>query len=259
MIPLRDANPTQRTPVVTLALVAACAVVFALQLGQMASGGEVALERFFTRWGIVPAELVAALRSGAVISMDPRRSHHHSFRQPRAHGGNMLFLWIFGNIEDRFGRTVPPVLPGRRCLAGPPGGDRPDSTIPTIGVGRHRRHPRRLPRAVPRARVTTAISWSSSTTLDVPAFFGSRSGSSSTPGRPRIAWGERLDVGRGHRVLRAHRRVRVRGGGRAAGPAAEWGRGSARTHRGIIARWTTGWSRWSSRASGSICSPAATS
>ena len=36
-------------------------------------------------------------------------------------------------------------------------------------------------------------------------------------------------------------------------------RGSGRTHRGIIARWTTGWSRWSSRASASTCSRAVTS
>ena len=40
MIPLRDANPTRQTPVVTLALVIACFVVFAWELGVLASGGE---------------------------------------------------------------------------------------------------------------------------------------------------------------------------------------------------------------------------
>ena len=40
MIPLRDANPTRQTPVVTLGLIVACFVVFACELGLLASGGE---------------------------------------------------------------------------------------------------------------------------------------------------------------------------------------------------------------------------
>ncbi len=40
MIPLRDANPTRRTPVVTIGLVIACVAVFAYELGLLASGGE---------------------------------------------------------------------------------------------------------------------------------------------------------------------------------------------------------------------------
>ena len=43
MIPLRDANPTRRTPIVTLALIAACAAVFAVELAVQTSGGEEAL------------------------------------------------------------------------------------------------------------------------------------------------------------------------------------------------------------------------
>ena len=39
MIPLRDANPTRRTAFVTFGLVIACFVVFAWELGLMASGG----------------------------------------------------------------------------------------------------------------------------------------------------------------------------------------------------------------------------
>ena len=46
MIPLRDANPTRRTPYVTLSLIIACFVVFAWELGLLASGGDAALEGF---------------------------------------------------------------------------------------------------------------------------------------------------------------------------------------------------------------------
>ena len=51
MIPLRDANPTRRTPVVTLGIVIACVVVFAWELGLLASGGEAALDRVRHRRG----------------------------------------------------------------------------------------------------------------------------------------------------------------------------------------------------------------
>ena len=60
MIPLRDANPTQRTPVVTIGLVAACLVAFAWELGLQVSGGDEALDAFITAWGVVPADLTAA-------------------------------------------------------------------------------------------------------------------------------------------------------------------------------------------------------
>jgi len=43
VIPLRDANPTRRTPVVTLAIVIACFVAFGVELFALASGGEDAL------------------------------------------------------------------------------------------------------------------------------------------------------------------------------------------------------------------------
>lgn len=106
MIPLRDANPTRRTPVVTLGLIAACAVVFAVQLGIMASGGDAALGAFVTRWGVVPAELVAALTSGALISQETATLITSQFLHGSLlHiGGNMLYLWIFGNnVEDTLG------------------------------------------------------------------------------------------------------------------------------------------------------------
>ena len=64
MIPLRDANPTRRTPIVTLALIVSCFVVFAYELGRLGSGGPDALDAFAREWGIVPAELTKAWSSG---------------------------------------------------------------------------------------------------------------------------------------------------------------------------------------------------
>jgi len=109
VIPLRDANPTRRTPVVTLALIVACFAVFAIELSVTASGGDPALERFFTEWGAVPALITRALNEGDYSSAAIRGIFGSMF----LHGGwlhllgNMLFLWIFGNnVEDRLGRLT---------------------------------------------------------------------------------------------------------------------------------------------------------
>jgi membrane associated rhomboid family serine protease len=139
VIPLRDANPTSRTPIVTLALIGACVAVFAYQLSLTAGGGEEALGRFVTRWGIVPVELVRALSAGRFVSQEGLTLVTSQF----LHGGwlhiagNMLFLWIFGNnVEDRFGRVaflafylVGGILAGLAQVA-----IGPDSRIPTIGA-----------------------------------------------------------------------------------------------------------------------------
>jgi membrane associated rhomboid family serine protease len=109
VIPLRDANPTRRTPVVTLAIIAACFVTFAIELGIQATSGEEGLSRLFETFGVVPVDLVAALRSGDVLSLPVLSLITYQF----LHGGwihigaNMLYLWIFGNnVEDRLGRPA---------------------------------------------------------------------------------------------------------------------------------------------------------
>ena len=139
MIPLRDANPTRHTPVVTLAIIAACVLVFVFQLERMASGGEAALGRFVTEWGVVPAELVAALRSGAIFSQETATLVTSQFLHGSIiHiGGNMLYLWIFGNnIEDWFGRLrfLAFYLIGGIVAALAQVAIDPESTIPTIGA-----------------------------------------------------------------------------------------------------------------------------
>ena len=139
MLPLRDANPTLRTPLVTLGLVIVCFVGFAWELGLMASGGEAALEDFISKWGVVPADLTAAWGRGDYVSQQTATLITSQF----LHGGwfhllgNMLYLWIFGNnVEDRFGRVgflvfylAGGVLAGLSQVAIDPA-----STIPTIGA-----------------------------------------------------------------------------------------------------------------------------
>ena len=51
MIPLRDANPTRRTPVITLALIIACFVAFGWSCSSLAAGGEDALDRLLRAVG----------------------------------------------------------------------------------------------------------------------------------------------------------------------------------------------------------------
>jgi membrane associated rhomboid family serine protease len=139
MIPLRDANPLRRTPVVTLAIIAACIIVFVYELSLMADGGDAALARFVTEWGVVPAELVDALRSGAFVSQEVGTLITSQFLHGSiVHiGGNMLFLWIFGNnVEDTFGqlRFLAFYLIGGIVAALAQVAIDPGSTVPTIGA-----------------------------------------------------------------------------------------------------------------------------
>ena len=139
MIPLRDANPTRRVPFVTLSIIIACFVVFAWELGVLASGGDAALDAFITRWGVVPADLAAAWGRDDYLSRETATLVTSQF----LHGswlhllGNMLYLWIFGNnVEDRFGRLG---FLGFYLLGGALAGVSqvaidPTSIVPTIGA-----------------------------------------------------------------------------------------------------------------------------
>jgi membrane associated rhomboid family serine protease len=108
VIPLRDANPTRRRPVLTIAIIAACFAVFGLELWIQAGGGDDALEAFVRDHGAVPAAISHALSvrdyfSDATLGLVTSMFLHGSWVHVL---GNMLYLWIFGNnIEDRFGRV----------------------------------------------------------------------------------------------------------------------------------------------------------
>ena len=102
-LPLYDDNPIGRPPVVTFALIGMCIGAFLWQLGQ---DPEIVAYQF----GMVPAvvfgyrELTPELGiippwATLVTSMFLHGGWFHL-------GGNMLFLWIFGNnVEDLLGRA----------------------------------------------------------------------------------------------------------------------------------------------------------
>ena len=104
MIPLHDDNPTQTAPVLTVALIALCIVVFLWQwsLGPVQSQAVYAL-------GVIPAIIFDHARLPTELEwvapvLTPVTSMflHGGFMHL---AGNMLYLWIFGNnIEDAMGR-----------------------------------------------------------------------------------------------------------------------------------------------------------
>jgi membrane associated rhomboid family serine protease len=94
MFPIRDHNPSSRTPFVTYALIAINVAVF-ISYWPLFSNPP-ALEAFFARWALVPAR---AQPLGFVTSMFLHGGLMHL-------AGNMLFLWIFGdNLEDKLGHV----------------------------------------------------------------------------------------------------------------------------------------------------------
>ena len=138
MIPLRDANPTRRFPIVTIALIVACFAAWAYELGLLATGPD-ALDAFITHWGVVPSDVSSALGGGDVAAMAVATLFTSQF----LHGGwlhilgNMLYLWIFGNnVEDWLGRFrfVLFYLAGGAVAALTQVAITPTSDIPTIGA-----------------------------------------------------------------------------------------------------------------------------
>ncbi|MCT4372119.1 rhomboid family intramembrane serine protease [Yangia mangrovi] len=96
MFPIRDHNPSGRTPYVTYALIIANSVIF---LGYWALFTDpAALDAFFERWALFPSHISQGYGyTGIITSMFLHGGFMHLF-------GNMLFLFIFGdNIEDMLG------------------------------------------------------------------------------------------------------------------------------------------------------------
>ena len=91
MIPLRDVIPSRTTPVVTTTIIALNVLVFVYQW----SLGSRDANEFVYTWGLVPADF-------RLVTMVTSMFLHGGFLHV---GGNMLYMWIFGdNVEDRLGR-----------------------------------------------------------------------------------------------------------------------------------------------------------
>ena len=90
MIPLRDVIPSRSTPFVTIAIIVANALAFVYQLSLGDRG-----QAFIFDYGLVPAEF-------SILTLVTSMFLHGGVMH---FGGNMLYLWIFGdNVEDRMGR-----------------------------------------------------------------------------------------------------------------------------------------------------------
>jgi membrane associated rhomboid family serine protease len=159
VFPIKDDIPTRRFPVLTVAIMAICVLVyFGFERGGW-SLGEPGNERV-VEYGAIPYELT---NPGEECGVDPRgqvacegqRGIPEGAAPNQAstwltvitsmfmHGsllhllGNMLFLWIFGNnIEDSMGRArfvLFYLLGGAAALAGQTLID-PDAAVPTVGA-----------------------------------------------------------------------------------------------------------------------------
>lgn len=94
MFPIKDHNPSHKTPVVTYIIIMLCSLAWFYELSL---GTE--LEVFFDTWALQPAEIVAGTSLITLIScMFLHGGWMHII-------GNMLFLYIFGdNLEAKMGK-----------------------------------------------------------------------------------------------------------------------------------------------------------
>lgn len=97
MIPLRDENPSDTTPVVTIVIIVLNCLVFLFEATRSSSE----LQSFIQVFGLVPANLTDAPGTMALISVFSSMFLHAGWMHLI---GNMWILWIFGdNIEDTLG------------------------------------------------------------------------------------------------------------------------------------------------------------
>ena len=96
MFPIRDHNPSNRTPYVTYGLIAANTLIFLSYVSLFANPNQ--LGAFYDAWALFPDRISEG------------RDYYSLFTTMFLHGGfmhlagNMLFLWIFGdNLEDEMG------------------------------------------------------------------------------------------------------------------------------------------------------------
>jgi membrane associated rhomboid family serine protease len=158
MFPLKDNIPTDRPAFVTIALIVINVLVyFVLQKGGIFSGPD---DQIVVKWGAIPFEFshpgdlcaAAGQQLACGTSSDLARAGFDTsqpstwltpFSAMFMHGGilhlggNMLFLWIFGNnVEDAMGRVrfVAFYLLGGLAAMALQIAVEPSSAVPTIGA-----------------------------------------------------------------------------------------------------------------------------
>jgi membrane associated rhomboid family serine protease len=106
VLPLRDNVPTRSTPVVTIGLIVANAIVW---FWELSSPG---VDTHVFRDGYYPCSVEGPCHVQAPFPVHPLPWYEGAFTGMFMHAswahilGNMLFLWIFGNnVEDALGRV----------------------------------------------------------------------------------------------------------------------------------------------------------
>jgi len=158
VFPLKDNIPTERFPLITVALILANVLMyFFFQKAKLSFGGAGVSDVNTVHYGVIPYELTHPgkhcdiVAAGNAIACQP--TNFPIGHQPATGltvltsmfmhgsllhlGGNMLFLWIFGNnVEDAMGRLrfiVFYLLGGVAAIALQTAVD-PNSAVPTIGA-----------------------------------------------------------------------------------------------------------------------------
>ncbi|SPH24706.1 Rhomboid protease GluP [Defluviimonas aquaemixtae] len=129
MFPIRDHNPSERTPYVVYALIAANVAAYLLQLPY--TGSERAMLAFWRDWAMIP---VVVTQSGELHGIFTSMFLHAGLLHL---AGNMLFLWIFGdNMEDQLGHLgfLLFYLAGGVAAALAHIAANPASVVPTVGA-----------------------------------------------------------------------------------------------------------------------------
>jgi membrane associated rhomboid family serine protease len=122
MIPLRDVIPSRTTPYVTIGIIVLNALMF---LWELSVGSQI--DQFLFTFGLIPADF---MWSRVLTSMFVHGGWLHV-------GGNMLYLWIFGdNVEDRVGhgRFIVFYLLCGIAAALAQTAMAPDSPVPMVGA-----------------------------------------------------------------------------------------------------------------------------
>ncbi|MFZ3581866.1 rhomboid family intramembrane serine protease [Loktanella sp. DJP18] len=129
MFPIRDHNPSNRTPFVTYALLIANVAIWLWSVTTITDTN--AINWFYYHYALIPARLAGGEGfSGLLTSMFLHAGFLHL-------AGNMLFLFIFGdNLEDRMGHLT---FAGFYVACGVAAGLAqvmidPTSAVPTVGA-----------------------------------------------------------------------------------------------------------------------------
>ena len=137
MIPLRDDVRSRITPVVSVAVIVACVLIFFWQL----SLGQTGFQRAVYSLGVIPVTLLGSEQLPPDLYLLPPTAT--IFTSMFLHGGllhllgNMLYLWIFGdNVEDAMGhvRFIVFYLLCGVAAALAQAVPNPESAIPMIGA-----------------------------------------------------------------------------------------------------------------------------